>query len=564
MITTKEDQAKVVRLIQLLENKQWRMRHLYMILPDKRIDPETGEEEEATEPAPWVLRPEQEELLQETHSRVIVSKARKVGYSTELLIDSLDECLWNKNRHCVHVDFKEKDAYKKLGIARLAWFAGPKHPNPAIADIWRGIHCRLRLIKNNESTLEWSNGSRQEAGQSFMGGTPHRIHLSEYGPMSAERPKAAALVKVGTFNALAPGGKLTIETTMRGGPFGECYAVFKLGLDGMAKRKQGKPLNRKNWLMLFCPWYVHPDYDLPGQAPQTERIKGYFAELEKDPDFPKLPDSRKAWYEETEKEQGENMFTEFPSTKEESVQGKIAGAIYPQMIALKAKGRIGFDLEPTPGVPMFSSWDIGISDFMSGWLIQPNGPQKWFVDWSENEGVSAAHVAAVLIKWKNQFPGVPMKHFVPHDADHRSVGDGQTFAFHLRKALAIEGMQNDVILVPRTKDIWIGINAVRDQILPNAYFHKRCSRKRKSPTGADLPSGVDCLRGYKKEPPSGTGQLKEQPLHDLCSHTADALRTFGEAWVRGMVASAFASTQVVAKDTEKRDGKRREGRLGSL
>ena len=50
----------------------------------------------------------------------------------------------------------------------------------------------------------------------------------------------------------------------------------------------------------------------------------------------------------------------------------VAGAIYPQMTALRSQGRVR-DFEPEPGLPIFTFWDLGSGDNSAGWLIQP-GP----------------------------------------------------------------------------------------------------------------------------------------------------------------------------------------------
>jgi hypothetical protein len=499
-----------------LRDKQWRMRNLYLILPeDKR---EGGV-------IPFVLRDEQETFMRDRHTRNFVPKARKLGMSTFIVLDYLDECIWNKDTHCAHVDFRGEDAAKKLLIAKLAWERGPSHPNPAIADIWKVLHRQVELVKSNESCLAWSNNSKQEASMSFMGGTPRRLHISEYGPLASERPDAAANVKQGSFNAVPRDGIIDIETTMRGGPIGECYEVFELACESAGKGS----LSPLDWKLHFFPWFNHPSYVLPGEVPRKAETERYFRELKAKKGV-SVPLDRQAWYETKRAEQKDKMFTEFPSTVEECVRSTVQDPIYPEITAIRAEGKVkAFTHERA--LPMFTSWDVGVSDFTSGWLIQPAGREFLVLAWYEGEGHGAAGVADVIRGWETQFAKRITAHFMPHDVRQRSRNDGLTYLDALEKA----GIpSNQVIVVPRTPIIWNGIDTVRN-ILPRCIFHSRCDEKRISLSGEKLPSGVQCLENYRKQPPTPGGNLRPEPKHDACSHSADAFRTFGEAESAGLV-----------------------------
>jgi hypothetical protein len=498
-------------------DKSWRMRHLYLILP---------EDAKAGGVIPLTLRAEQETFMAERHTRNFVPKARKLGMSTFIVIDYLDECLWNKDTHCAHVDFREDDAAKKLAIAKLAWERGLEHPNPAIAEIWKVLHAKLTLTKSNDSCLAWSNGSKQEAGMSFMGGTPRRLHISEFGPLASQRPEAAQKVKQGSFNAVPLSGIIDIETTMEGGPIGECYDIFKLGMDA-----RGRDLTALDWKIHFFPWYNHPSYVLPGHAPRKRETESYFRELKQKTGV-SVPLDRQAWYEIKAAEQKESMFTQFPSTAEECVRSTTKDPIYPEITALRLQGRVK-DFGYERNLPLFTSWDLGVSDFTSGWVFQPSGRDMLVLAWWEGEGQGAAGLADVIRGWEQMFGRKFAMHFLPHDANIRDKGSGRTYV----DQLAAAGIPRHCIrIVPRTPDVWAGINDVRD-LLPKCWFHARTDEPRKSLEGKDLPSGLQCLEGYRKQPPTPGGVLRPMPLHDACSHSADAFRTFGEAWASGIVST---------------------------
>lgn len=506
------------QLAERLANKAWRMRNLYLILP-----------EDGTQGGviPLVLRDEQETFMAQRHNRNFVPKARKLGMSTFIVIDYLDECLWNKDTHCAHIDFRDDDAKKKLAIARLAWERGPEHPNAAIADIWRCLHSKLTLTKANDSCLAWSNGSKQEASMSFMGGTPRRLHISEFGPLAAQRPDAAARVRQGSFNAVPPSGIIDIETTMEGGPIGECYDIFALGMNA-----RGRELTALDWKLHFFPWFNHPSYILPGHVPKKAETERYFRELKAKHNVT-IPLDRQAWYELKSAEQKESMFTQFPSTAEECVRSTTKDPIYPEIVQLRLQGRVK-DFGHERNLPLYTSWDLGVSDFTSGWVLQPSGRDMLVLAWWEGEGHGAAGLADVIRGWEGMFGRKFAMHYLPHDANIRDKGSGRTYVDQL---VAAGIPRHSIRIVPRTPDLWAGINDVRD-LLPKCWFHTRTDEKRKSTDGQkDLPSGLQCLEGYRKQPPTPGGVLRPMPLHDACSHSADAFRTFGEAWASGIVST---------------------------
>lgn len=454
-------------------------------------------------------------------------KARKLGMSTVIVLDYLDACIWTPGITAAHVDKTLEDAVKKLSIARLAWEQGPNHPDPVIAEIWRALHASNPLIADSATKLAWSNGSIQSAGTSFVGGTPQMLHVSEYGPIAAQQPERSREILRGSINAVPVGGIVDVETTMEGGPFGECYQMFRLAIDAAGQDDQLSPLD---WRLHFFAWFGHPSYDLPGSTHQlkAETVE-YFDELRERHGIV-VPHSRMAWYEAKKREQREQMWTQFPSIPEECVRTTVAGQIYPEVTTLRANGRVR-EFEHERGLPIFTSWDLGVSDSTSGWVLQPAARDLLWLGWYEGEGHGAAKVADIIRGWEAMFGRRFSAHFVPHDAVTRDKGSGRTWVDHLVSA----GIPREtIVIVPRTPDVWVGINALRN-LLPRSWFHRRCDAERLDDNGVRLPSGVDTLENYRKAPPTPGGVLREMPLHDKCSHSADAARTFAEAWERGMV-----------------------------
>ena len=497
------------RFAECLASREWRLANLYQI------------RDSSGKVTPFTPRPEQWRFLTTRHNRNFVPKARKLGISTGIVIDYLDACIWTPGGiHAGHIDLTQDLAEGKIDIARTAWDSGPSHPRPEIAQLWRWIHKANPLTKTNTSTLEWQNGSRQEAGVSFVGGTPQRLHWSEAGPLSVENPQKAARIRRQSLNAVPTGGIIDVETTMEGGTYGEAYALFKLALS-----KAGQPLTPEDWQFWFFAWWQHPDYVLE-PAPlwiPTEETTRYFADLHAQ--GIELTRNQMAWYQSRAALQGADMYSQFPSTPDECVRTAVAGQIYPQITQLRAKGRV-LDMEPEPGVPLLTVWDIGVADAAAAWLVQVMPNQILWLRHYEATGTAAAQTADQIRAWATEIGRPIALNLFPHDVDTRDRGSGLSY----RTQLVAAGIPDiSIRTVPRISNVWLGIGELR-RILPRSYFDRRTDRPRQSETGADLPSGLGCLENYRRRLEGG----REVPVHDHCSHTADAARQLAQAMADGL------------------------------
>jgi hypothetical protein len=509
-------------IVAKLADKGWRMRNLYQILPEDDADGGM---------IPFVLRAEQEQYLRERHHRNMTPKARKLGMSTLIVIDYLDECITTPKTHCAHVDFKEDDAFKKLDIARMAWKSGPSHPNPVIALIWRYIHEHNPLISEATGCLQWANGSKQEAGTSFMGGTPRRLHWSEAGPMSAQAPDRARKVKRGSLNAIGAGGIIDIETTMEGGEGTIARDIFDLALASV-----GKPLTRMDWRLHFFPWFGHPSYDLPGHVPNLDDTHKYIAEMRTKHGI-ELPMSRWAWYEKKKLEQKEDIWTQFPTIAEECVRAIVSGQIFPDMVTLRSKGRVR-PLSIEDRHPLFTFWDIG-NDGLAVWLGQMPSRDILWHRFKLVTGQGATAAAELIREFEGEFGRTIAKHFFPHDVDYRDKGYSKTY----RQQLIEAGIPNHkIITVPIAGDKWDAINNVRDRI-SRFWFDESCEERQRDAFGEEMPSGVQCLLNYRTKPKAANGELRPYPLHDDHSHGADAMLTFGCADEMGFLNASYSNEE---------------------
>lgn len=225
---------------------------------------------------------------------------------------------------------------------------------------------------------------------------------------------------------------------------------------------------------------------------------------------------------------GAAMRQEYPSTPDEAFSTGNEGAIYGSQIALlREGGRIGAAFHYNPSEPLYASWDLGLSDHTAIWLIQHwGGEVYWLNHYSANQ-LPLEHYAGKIHEWEQCY-GPIAAHFLPHDAAHRDP-HGQSYVESLSRC----GV-SAVRVVPRTPDIWRGINSLRG-LLARSWFHKDTLYQRTSPRGDKEPSGLTCLEMYRTAPPGASGTMRDTPLHDASSHSADAARMFAEALSHGLV-----------------------------
>lgn len=509
--------AEIADLIKLVSDRDWRLSNLYVILADGK------------RPEPFVARPEQLEFRRNRHNRNFVPKARKLGISTEIVIENLDFVFFTPNSKAAIIDETAPAAWEKLVIAKNALKWGVEHPDPRIAALWALLLQANPIVTDNAGEIAFSNGSSFQAGASFTGRTPNRLHISELGPICDVRPERGEDILQGSINAALPDDIIDVETTMRAGQLGACSRLFSL-----AKSCVGRPLLQTSWRLHFFSWMGHPAYMLPGRQPDNGDVVKYFADLWKtDGDWLRVtygfkagvPLDRQAWYEEKQREQGEKMFQEFPSTIVECDKAMVHGSIYPEIAKLRFGGRVR-DFPVDTGYPLCAYFDLGTEDGLAAWAVQKMPMDILIHAWRSGDGLGADGAVAMVREWSRDIGPIAAV-FIPHDADIRDKGSAKSFRTQMVEPGKLP--VHTVHVVPRTPDVWVGIAEVRRR-MPRMWFHSRCDVKQQA-GDIELPSGLGRLEGYRKR---DNGLIQK----DLCCHTADALRTFGEADALGMIEAA--------------------------
>lgn len=131
-------------------------------------------------------------------------------------------------------------------------------------------------------------------------------------------------------------------------------------------------------------------------------------------------------------------------------------------------------------------------------------------------------------EWEKAHGVAVTAHLLPHDAARRDA-HGISYVENMARL----GLAN-VRVVPRTTDVWRGINTLRE-LLERSFFHARTQervrgRARRRRSRRRGTSGIVQVQA------AGCGRFRGgEPVHDGHSHTADAARTFAEAWSHGLL-----------------------------
>jgi phage terminase large subunit len=154
-------------------------------------------------------------------------------------------------------------------------------------------------------------------------------------------------------------------------------------------------------------------------------------------------------------------------------------------------------------VPVYTAWDLGVSDSTAIWFIQCVGKERRLIDHYESSGVGLDHYARVL-KEKDY---IYAEHYFPHDVEARELTTGTGRSETLRGL----GIEPETVKVG---DVLDGINAVR-RLLDSTWIDpERCAR------------GLEALKSYRRDWDDKLKNWKAKARHDWSSHSADALRTF--------------------------------------
>ena len=480
---TAEDQAWYKKAFKKLKQQRWRLNHLYKII--------NNEGDEIT----FKMRMAQKLLYLGMHYLNLILKSRQHGITTFVCLLFLDTCMFNSNTHACIIAHNKDDA--KDFFTKKIMYA--YNSLPAL------IRNNITAKRASTSELMFSNGSSIRVTTSGRSGTYQLVHISEFGKICAKYPHKAQEIITGTLNAVHRGQLVFIESTAEGreGKF------YEMSTEAQKLRDTMGMLTQLDWKFFFFGWMDNPLNQMKTEealtVPITERFKKYFEKVEVALKR-RIPIEFKAWYIKSERDQGELMFQEHPSTPEEAFMQSIKGVYYArQMLWLRKKNRI-LKLDAQPNYSVDTWWDIGFNDTNAIWFVQTIGMMIHVIDYYENSGEGLGHYAEYLKERAEEFGYKYGTHYTPHDMSVHDYSIGRTRQDYA-KDLGLK------VRVVEKLGVQSGIEAVR-KILPYCVFDIEKADK-----------GIICLESYRKEWDEKKAAYRKNPYHDHASNGADAFRT---------------------------------------
>lgn len=463
-----------------LQDKKWRINNLYKI---KDVSGTVVQ---------FKMNWAQENLFDNLWYFNVILKARQLGFSTFIMLYNLDSCLFENNHACGVIAQGMTEAQDLF--ENKVKFAYDNLPD------W------LREMRTCESDsarrLVFNNGSNFTVGTSLRGGTFQKLHVSEYGKISARYPDKAIEIKTGALNTVHIGQIMFIESTAEGRS-GEFYDLCMRAIRIKESKKRLTSLDPR---LHFYSWYNNPNNVLSDEDSASvlidEKMTEYFDKIGG------LTSGQKAWYVKKLEQMGDvqMMRREHPSDWHECFEASMEGAYYTHaMSMLRRNGGIG-EIAYDPAYKVDTFWDIGANDQMAIWFMQKIGNQFRFIRYYQNNDYGLEHYASKM----NSFGYVYGKHYFPHDGVRRQIGEGLRSTKQIAEGLGIR----PVVIVPRTRSVLDDIQKVRT-VIPRCKFDE-----------VGCKDGIVCLDGYRKRWDDKNGVWMDEPYHDQCSHGADAFRTF--------------------------------------
>ena len=470
-----------------MKDAKWRLSNLYTI-----VDKNSSE---------IIFRPNehQEKFYENMHWRNIVLKARQFGYSTAADLLALDSCLFSANYSAAIIAQDREAATKIFRRTKLAY-----DRLPGI------VRQKIPLIRDSATELAFANGSSFHVATSARASTLQFLHISEFGKICAHYPEKAQEIITGSLPA-AQSGVVIIESTAQGRE----GAYYEMTQTALAAMQRGAKLSRLDYRLHFAPWFACADYQVKTNVDAVAgKDADYFLRLQANLGIEITP-SQRAWYIATrDSEFGGDwqlMKQEYPSTPEEAFEQSTEGAYYAeQLSAARRQGRIG-DFAYNPRLPVNTFWDLGKDDDTVIWFHQhENGWDNW-IDFFEAKDEAFAfyvrHMQSLGYVWG--------KHYLPHDGEHRAWGAMQLMS--AKEMLEELGLRN-IVTVPRTPDLSIGIRQTRDAFAKYRFDQTRCK------------AGLLHLEHYRKTWNERVGAWSETPLKNGHHHAADAIRQHAQSF----------------------------------
>ena len=488
--------ADLGSLEKLLPDPKWRMDNLYSVVDEQGAEVE------------FHLRPAQKRFLDDLHYRNVILKARQLGFTTLIDLVALDMTIFGRNFTSVIIA-ETKDKAADIFNAKVIF---PYEHLPREIREWCPI-----VSHSADGEVHFKNGGCIKVMVSARSGTCQFLHISEYGPVCAKSPAKAREIRTGSLPAVHEGGFVFVESTAMGNSGDFFDMVQRAKAIGLTGRK----LSPMDYKLHFFPWWQNPEYVSNENVAVPARLAKYFDELYYRQGIA-LSEEQQAWYVGQEEIHHEDMWSEFPSYVDEAFKVAQEGSYYGRAFARIYRENRICKVPYEPDIPVYTAWDLGMSDETSIWFLQFVGKEIRCIDYYQNNGEGLGHYATVLRERGYRYA----RHFAPHDITVRELASG----ISRLEAAKQYGIRFERI--PTNVDVMGGIENSRE-MLQYCWFDE-----------ANTSEGRKCLENYKKEWDEKHGVYKSYPLHDWASHGADAFRTAAQAWKLGFCGGREAPTRI--------------------
>ncbi len=180
-----------------------------------------------------------------------------------------------------------------------------------------------------------------------------------------------------------------------------------------------------------------------------------------------------------------------------AIQGAYYWKQYDDAEKLGRFGNVPYD----PAVPVYTAWDLGVSDAMAIGFYQVVGNEVHKIDYYENNNQGLPHYVKIL-QDRGYIYG---KHFAPHDIKAKEMTTGKS-RLETAKSLGI-----NFEVVPNI-GVQNGIDAARSMFSRLWVDKEKCKE------------WLKLIPQYTKEYDEDNKIFKNTPLHDWTSHGADEFR----------------------------------------
>lgn len=485
------------KIVNMLSDRWWRLNNLYYIID---VDGQKVK---------YQPNDVQRQLYESRWYRNVVLKSRQQGITTFVCMLFLDACLFEPNKIAAIIAHTKEDASKFFD--QKIKFAYDNLPD------W--LRAAVPARRDRKGELKFANNSIIYVSNSTRSTTPNYLHISELGKLTLNSPEKVEEIRTGTFPSMHEGNVIFIESTADGGPAGMFYDICR---EAENSKKSGLPLSKLDFKFHFFPWWQDTkNRTEPANVVIGDRLVKYYKLLD-DTHSIKLDDHQKAWYAKAESRYGAKMCVQYPSYPDEAFKAATEGAYYrEQFNRIRYDGRI-CSVPAQDGVHVYTSWDLGISDYTAIWFWQVVGREIHLIDYYENNNYGLSHYADIL-KEKGYRYGT---HVGPHDLAVREIGAKGMSRYESALDLGI-----NFFVMPKAP-IEDGIEHVR-KVLSICYFDE-----------SNCKDGITHMENYRKVWDERNGQFRDAPKHSKESHAADAFRLLAAYYRKKILNNTSESVEV--------------------